>query len=250
MATVRTNCWAGTPGTSQWETLRYHDQRGVSSGRSWGSHLGTIVSSQNTHIGDANRDGRDDLVVFDATAGVNKWKVALSKQTANGTNTFEHLAAAADGTNDWDRWFKDWDWGPTATPSYKFLNVDAPYQKFLDIFSDVYNNVELELYPGLMKGIEATAQTKAGNDWDQAALLVDRLEPDVVGQSEGRRARIASGKVIVEPDMAKEWIGTTNWRRGTQCDRGNSRRQRHDLSVASTNLRTHGSRHWFRRRMD
>ena len=122
-------------------------------------------------------------------------------------------AAAADGTNDWDRWFKDWDWGPTATASYKFLNVDAPYQKFLDIFSDVYNTVELELYPGLMKGIEATAQTKAGNDWDQAALLVDRLEPDVAGQNEGQRAGSQRGKVNVDPQQATEWIGTTyQWR--------------------------------------
>ena len=162
----------------------------------------------NIHVGDANRDGRDDLVAFNPAVGVNKWQVALSQQAANGANSFVLATAQADGTNDWDRWFKDWDWGPAAAP-YKFLNVDAPYQHFLDVFSGVYNNVELELYPGLMKGIEATAQTKAGNDWDQAALLVDRLEPDVNGPSEGQRAKIATGKVLVEPSAAKEWIGTT-----------------------------------------
>jgi len=198
--------WNTTAG--RWETVRYNDHRGMSLETSWGNHLGSIVTGPNLHIGDANRDKRDDLVVFDATAGVNKWKVALSQQTAAGASNFVYTAAAGDGTNDWDRWFKDWDWGPSAAP-YKFLNIDAPYQKFLDNFSDVYNNVELELYPGLMKGIEATAQTKAGNDWDQAALLVERLEPDTAGQNEGQRARIASGKVNVEPEKAKEWIGTT-----------------------------------------
>ena len=186
----------------RWETIKYHDHRGMSLDASWGSALGTVVTTQNTHIGDVNRDDRDDLVVFNATPGVNKWQVALSQQAANGTNSFVFQTPAADGTNDWDRWFNNWDWGPTATP-YKFLNVDAPYQRFLDIFSDVYNTVELELYPGLMKGIEATAQTKAGNDWDQAALLVDRLE--AAGFID---ASIAFASVEADWNELAAWMGS------------------------------------------
>jgi YD repeat-containing protein len=186
----------------RWETIHYSDHHGLSlDDTAWGNALGSIVQANGLHIGDVNRDGRDDLVAFDT--GPNMWKAALSQETAAGTNTFAFTPASGDGTNDWHRWFANWDWGPSGTP-YKFLNIDAPYQTFLDIFSDVYNTVELELYPGLMKGIEATAQTKAGNDWDQAALLVDRLE------AAGFDADIAYGTVTADGAKVAEWIGTTN----------------------------------------
>jgi hypothetical protein len=38
-----------------------------------------------------------------------------------------------------------------------------------------YANISNEAYAGQMKGPEATLETKAGNDWDQAALLADLL---------------------------------------------------------------------------
>jgi RHS repeat-associated protein len=42
-------------------------------------------------------------------------------------------------------------------------------------FSFVYNNVRFEPSYGLMKGSDATEDTRAGNAWDQAQLLIDRL---------------------------------------------------------------------------
>ncbi|MGD9634334.1 MAG: FG-GAP-like repeat-containing protein, partial [Pirellulales bacterium] len=189
--------WNST-GTPHWETVRYTDHGGLSVDTSWGNHLSAIVTDSNLHIGDANRDGRDDLIVFNT--GASAWTVALSQQTAAGTNAFTYTAPQSDGTNNWGRWFKDWDWGPTTAP-YRFLNIDAPYQKFLDIFSDVYNNVELELYPGLMKGPQATVETKAGNSWDQVALSVDRLE------AVGFDADILIGQVRASQNDVKSWIG-------------------------------------------
>jgi len=65
----------------------------------------------------------------------------------------------------------------------------------------VYNNIDYELYDGLMKGPEATRETKAGNDWDQAALLVEMLKASGI-QSEyvTRTIELPSAEVC-------NWIG-------------------------------------------
>jgi len=63
------------------------------------------------------------------------------------------------------------------------------------------NSPGSELYPGLMKGITATEQTMAGNPWDQAALLVDKLE------KAGFEADIATGRVRVSVPELIKWLG-------------------------------------------
>ena len=148
----------------------------------WGA--GLLPSYLELFVGDANRDGRDDLIFLKTD---NQWEVSLSESS--------HTFSTAPDTA-WADWFD----GYLTTEG---LDAEGPYQEVLDIFSKVYNEVELELYPGLMKGIQATEDTKAGNPWDQAALLVDELEP-VLGQP---NAEIASGKVRVAVEELQKWLG-------------------------------------------
>ena len=71
-------------------------------------------------------------------------------------------------------WFNSW--ATDVGGANEKVSVDGPFRKVLEIFAEINNTIELDFYPGLMKGIQATAETKAGNPWDQAALLVDRLD--------------------------------------------------------------------------
>src|SRR5207302_713948 len=48
-------------------------------------------------------------------------------------------------------------------------------RKVLDAFEQVYNTIEYQPYAGSMKSWEAVADTGAGNDWDQALLLIHKL---------------------------------------------------------------------------
>lgn len=162
-----------------WQVLRYSDANDA--------QLDTLTGTMPTltgtvFVGDADRDGRDDLIerISDTS-----WNVWLAQP---GGTSF------ASATN-WGEWFK---------AEYVAGNLDfisASYQKVLNIFSDIYNNYELELYPGLMKGPDATEQTKAGNDWDQAALLVKKLE------AAGVDADIASGTVSADGNLVASWVG-------------------------------------------
>ena len=169
------------PATAQWNVLQY-DQRLGPALETWGAEL---YASNIIYVGDANGDGRDDLFARSGS-GAPEWSVSLSQATDHG------FAQATD----WGPWFED---QYQANPSA--IDANQPYQQILDIFSRVRNNVELELYPGLMKGIEATAQTGAGNPWDQAALLVERLE------QAGYEANMATGQVNVAVDPLQQWLG-------------------------------------------
>ncbi len=82
------------------------------------------------------------------------------------------------------------------------VDVDGPLRTIFGEFEEVYNNYEIEFYSRLMKGPEATRQTKTGNDWDQAALLVDNL------LAAGLNAEIVSGEVTVSTAEAMQWTGT------------------------------------------
>jgi hypothetical protein len=55
-----------------------------------------------------------------------------------------------------------------------------------------------------MKGPTATAESRGGNDWDQAALLVQRLT------DAGFDAEIVSGDVEIPLDEVQAWIGATD----------------------------------------
>jgi RHS repeat-associated protein len=179
---------------NRWEVLHFDEQMGArldTANYDWGNalHTSSIVGTPIT-VGDVNRDGRDDLVRW--STSTSSWLVGLSTPAVGAANQFVQY--------DFGTWFN----GHTTDGAKLIPDVDAAYQKLLDVFSEVYNTVELELYPGLMKGIEATAQTKAGNDWDQAALLVDRLE------AAGFEADIAMGVVTMSGVKAAEWVGTKN----------------------------------------
>ena len=177
---------------SDWEVLQFDERLGGTLETDWGGSLRSTSWTTPILVGDANRDGRDDLVALNGSNLC--WYVSLSQPAAGSSGQFLPIPTVLDSWGDWFDGYYD--------AASETLDFDGPYDAFLDIFSEVYNTVELELYPGLMKGIEATAETKAGNDWDQAALLVDRLE------EAGFEADIASGQISVPFAVAQAWTGT------------------------------------------
>lgn len=71
-------------------------------------------------------------------------------------------------------------------------------------YQDVYNNVVYQPYLGLLKGASATANTNAGNDWDQANLLVNKLAN--VGVTSSIQAAIVSPSIT----DVERWLGVTD----------------------------------------
>ena len=71
----------------------------------------------------------------------------------------------------------------------------------VEMFAYLYNNFEYQPYDGLMKGARATLETRAGNDWDLAGLLIDMLgEAGVTGQ-------YVTGVIDVSVDLVTSWVG-------------------------------------------
>jgi RHS repeat-associated protein len=71
----------------------------------------------------------------------------------------------------------------------------------------VYNNVSFQAYPGMLKGPAATLQTKAGNDWDQAGLLIQMLNDS------GVKAQYSFGRVTLSMGAGSQiasWLGITD----------------------------------------
>ena len=66
----------------------------------------------------------------------------------------------------------------------------------------VYNNVKYDPYPGLMKGPRATEGTRSGNDWDQAALLVQKLRGANISD-----ARFVAGRITAAAQDVRRWLG-------------------------------------------
>ena len=69
------------------------------------------------------------------------------------------------------------------------------------IYEFVRNEFEYQHYYGLMKGPEGTLFSRAGNDYDLAALLVSLL------RAAGIPARFARGKVAIPATDAASWLG-------------------------------------------
>lgn len=168
-----------TTSTAAWERWVYRDEAGPSVVAAGTSLTGT---GQTLYVGDANRDGRDDIIANVTANG--EWRVSLSTLSGSAVTFGAHSV--------WNNWF---------TGGANF-SADGKSQKLLDIFSDVYNNVELEIYPGLMKGPTATDRTKAGNDWDQAALMVEKLR--TAGFND---AQIVESQVDVAWQQLRDWLG-------------------------------------------
>jgi RHS repeat-associated protein len=72
------------------------------------------------------------------------------------------------------------------------------------IYEFVRNEVEYQVYYGLMKGPEGTLRSLAGNEYDQAALLVSLLRASNVP------ARFVRGRIRISGSAANAWIGTTS----------------------------------------
>lgn len=177
-------------GNYTWSVADYRDAFGLSAPIAAPSLNGFSPAFQQ-FFQDVNRDGRKDIIT--RTGGSSPWMVRLAGVGADSALTF---AAAAD----WNAWV-----GYGYNASTGKLDADKAMAKVIEEFAWIYNNVELELYPGLMKGPEATRQTKAGNNWDQAALLEKRLQALGLGD-----VKIASGKARVTEDQfgnLANWLG-------------------------------------------
>lgn len=180
-----------------WEMLQYSANSGVTlstadNGLYWGSvasngfsEFAADVHQNPIHAGDVDEDGRDDLLVL-SQGGT--WYAAFAGIGNDGRETF--------ATQSLSDWYDNFSTGSIA-------EVAEAQQAIIAEFEKVYNEVELEIYPGLMKGPEATAQTKAGNPWDQAALLTDRLE-QILDPSD---VRIASGEIVAPISVLQDWLG-------------------------------------------
>jgi YD repeat-containing protein len=187
-----TNAASGFP--VGWEVARFSPQtQRLRRDGTW--NVGSLFreSGATRFLADANRDGRADLIRRTSDASGGQWGVALSQPLT---------ASAASGAL-----VHQAGWSTTWFDSYYVngvLDADGTIQKIIDVFESVYNTVELELYPGLMKGPDATEQTKAGNDWDQAALLERELT------AIGVPAWIVTGTVSVPAAEVAKWLGVLN----------------------------------------
>jgi RHS repeat-associated protein/uncharacterized delta-60 repeat protein len=75
------------------------------------------------------------------------------------------------------------------------------YQSVAGAMAWVHNNVEFMPYRGYMKSPQATADTKAGNAWDQAALLARKLT------EAGVTAYVHTGRVSAAVAEVERWLG-------------------------------------------
>ncbi len=160
----------------------------------------------NLFVVDVNRDGRDDLVAStnpslandtspsQDNAAAPAWHVSTSHiDSSSGNLTFDTV------DSDWGDWF---DGFYSESLGQEPVDGDGPYQATTNAFLDVYNNVEMQLYPGFMKGPQATEETQRGNPWDQSALLVNKLAEI------GIEAEIVTGDVQFGDDELQDWLGT------------------------------------------
>jgi len=81
----------------------------------------------------------------------------------------------------------------------------ALYKSPIEILQYVTNNVQNQYYNGSLKGPQATLETLAGNDWDQAILLKSLLDASGVFGT-----RYISGQVQIPVATAQLWFGVNN----------------------------------------
>jgi len=70
------------------------------------------------------------------------------------------------------------------------------------IFNWVYRNIEFDAYVGSRRGSTETLRLRAGNDMDQASLLIDLL------RAAGIPCRYARGMTEMTPEAVTNWLGT------------------------------------------
>ncbi|MEO0476148.1 MAG: DUF6531 domain-containing protein, partial [Planctomycetota bacterium] len=145
-------------------------------------------------VGDANRDGYDDLIAStnptqsnDSSGSNPNWFVSYSNSNVQLSGTTKNLG--------------DWFDGAYST-STNTLDADRSYRRVVELYESVYDNIEMQFYRGFMKGPQAARETGRANSWDQAALLVDDL------RASGFDADIVTGKISLPQSDLAEWVGT------------------------------------------
>ena len=76
----------------------------------------------------------------------------------------------------------------------------------IKIFEYVRNTFAFQPYGGIMKGPAGTLASRAGNDWDQAGLLIALLEAAGVP---AERTRFNFGTIQIDAAVAERWVGVT-----------------------------------------
>ena len=200
--------------SGNWQVLHFDEQTGATL-EDWGHAFGGFTD-WTLFVADVDQDGHDDLVGRRPFVPGN-WYTVLSQPSESATGQFsasiglgksldpyffEGNFTVADFDGNFHRSFTD---DPTS------VDARAPFAEVLEIISSVSNNIELELYPGLMKGPQATRETEAGNPWDQAALLVEDL------LAAGHQAEIVTGKITVPVTELMDWTGTLTADAATQA---------------------------------
>lgn len=72
----------------------------------------------------------------------------------------------------------------------------------VEMYEWVYNNVDIQIYAGLMKGAQATFETREGGAWDQAGLLMALYE------EAGIETRLVTGRAqLYTFEALASWIG-------------------------------------------
>lgn len=180
-------------GASNWQLLEYDEETGARLRTNIGNPI--TAAGATFYVGDANRDGRDDLIGRVAgTPNVTPdvWYVGLSQLTPAGGGAF----ANSPTPNVWADWFN-------GHFNDNVLDVDGPYRVLTAAFADIYNNVELELYYGIKKGPDATIDSAGGSPWDQAVALVDRIN----ATPNPYQATTVSGVITVPVATLGQWVG-------------------------------------------
>lgn len=80
----------------------------------------------------------------------------------------------------------------------------ALYYSPIEIYEYLYNNFEYQPYDGLMKGAQATLETRAGNAWDVSALLVELLGASGFAPE---KTRYVAGRVDIPSELVTSWVG-------------------------------------------
>ncbi len=125
-----------------------------------------------------------------------RWTAAIAMTGGDKVHFKQH---------DLGSWFDGWAWGASPTASAargtQFVGVAAANEALVNAFANVYNTIELDHYPGLMKGTVAVTATSAGNPLEQATLLVEKLE------SLGFAADVLTGRVRAPAQDVARWLG-------------------------------------------
>jgi hypothetical protein len=78
----------------------------------------------------------------------------------------------------------------------------------IDIFEYVVNNFEFQPYYGLMKGPQATLDTKAGNAWDLSALLIELLQTAYETTTHVLSPKLVTSRVFLpNTQTTMDWLG-------------------------------------------